>query len=201
MPLGGTAGERVAVLEMVARVGERHLAGDAVAGTQREGVLADCADHRAGPVANAETCVVLSAEDAVADPELVPAELDRLRAEPAGAEHPHVRGVVEVADVGAPVGEHHRLFEVVLGGLPPVFKQPLLGSGRIVCDLEAAAAGGVSEVGLGIAVAHLGECLAFDRLVLAAVVKEFERAESFAEGGVEAAGADSGQLGRVADQN
>jgi hypothetical protein len=62
-----------------------------------------------------------------------------------------VRGVVELADVGASVGEHHRLLQVVLGGLPPVLQQPLSCRCWIVCDLEAAAAGGVREVGLGIA--------------------------------------------------
>ena len=60
---------------------------------------------------------------------------------------------------------------------------------------------GVSEVGLGIAAPRLVERVAFDRMELAAIVEEFERAESFAQGGVKAAGADGGQLGRVADQD
>ena len=110
-------------------------------------------------------------------------------------------GVVEVADVGAAVGEHDRAGEVVLGGLPPVGEQPLLGDCWLLFDVEAAAAGGVGEVGLGVAVAEVLECVAFERVVLAAVLGEVDRAEPVAEGGEEAAGADGGQLLRVADQD
>jgi hypothetical protein len=84
----------------------------------------------------------------------------------------------------------------VLGGLPPVLEQPLLRRGRFVGELEATAAGGVGEVGLRVAAAEVGECVSLDRVVLAAVIEEFERSESFAECGVEAACADGGQLGR-----
>ncbi len=109
-------------------------------------------------------------------------------------------GVVEVADVGAPVGEHHVAGEVVLGGLPPVLEQPLLGGGRVVVDVEAAAPGGVGEVGLGVAAAQLASASPFERVALAAVLGELDRAEPFAEGGEEPAGADRRQLLRVADQ-
>src|SRR6266508_460533 len=68
-PLGAMPGERVAVLEMVARVSERQLAGRAVVGAEGERVVANREDGGAGAVADAEARVVLSAEDAVGDPE------------------------------------------------------------------------------------------------------------------------------------
>lgn len=74
---------------------------------------------------------------------------------------------------------------------PPVLKQPLR-SGRVVGDLEPSAARGVGEVGLGIATAQPGKRVSFDRVVLATVVEGLERAEPFAQGGVEAAGANRG---------
>jgi hypothetical protein len=79
--------------------------------------------------------------------------------------HQLVRGIVEPADVSAPVGEHHRLVELVLGGLPPVFEQTLSCRHRIVCDLEAAAAGGVRRP-----VSTLGGAETVEAAVLGGVV-------------------------------
>ena len=104
--------------------------------------------------------------------------------------HERVRGLVELADVVAAVGEHHVVGSVALGCLPPVGEQPLLRRGRVVVDCEPAALGGVGEVGLGVAAAQPGERFAFERVALATVRAELDRSESFAERGVEAAGAD-----------
>jgi hypothetical protein len=64
----------------------------------------------------------VTAEHTVADAKLASADVDRFRAEPASAEHERVGCVVEIADVVAPVGEHHRSANVVLSGLPPVLE-------------------------------------------------------------------------------
>ena len=61
--------------------------------------------------------------------------------------------------------------------------------------------GGVGEVGLGVAAAETGERLPLGELVLAAVLGQLDRAELLAEGRVEAAGADRGQLARVTDED
>lgn len=129
-------------------------------------------------------------QDSVADAELVSAELDRVGAETAGAEHERVGGVVQFVDVGAPVGKHHCPVQVVPGALPPVLEQALLRGARLVGDFESATAGGVGEVVLGVAAAEASQRVSFDRVVLPAVVEEFESAEPVAEGGVEAAGPD-----------
>ncbi len=131
---------------------------------------------RASAVADAEAGVVLSADDLVADPELPVAEGRRFASEPPASVHERVRGLVELADVVAAVGEHHVVGSVALGCLPPVGEQPLLRRGRVVVDCEPAALGGVGEVGLGVAAAQPGERFAFERVALATVLR---RARSF----------------------
>jgi hypothetical protein len=100
-----------------------------------------------------EVWVVASADDAVADSELVLADLERLGAEAAGSDKQCPGCVVEVGDVVSAVGEHDCSAEVVLGGLPPVLEQALFGHRRVVGELKATVACGVGEVGLGVAVA------------------------------------------------
>jgi hypothetical protein len=143
----------------------------------------------------------VAAEDAVADPELVFPEQRGVRAEAAGAEHQGVSCLVERADVGAAVGDHHRRGRVEAGDVPPALEQPLSGLERVVVDVQPAALGGVGEVGLGVAAAQAGERLPFRELVLAAVLGQLERAELLGQGWVEAAGADGRELGGVADQD
>ena len=122
-----------------------------------------------------------------------------VRAEPAERSIRPWAASLSSCDVFAPVGDHHRPDGVV--GVPPVFEQPLLGGERVVVEVEAAVFGGVGEVGLGVAGAEAGERLPFGGFVLAAVLAQLERVELVAEGGVEAAGVDRRELGRVADED
>ena len=83
--LGGVAGERVAVLEVlggVAPSSERSAPPSVRSVSACRGEVDDgCADA----VADAEPLVVAAADDAVADAELAPAGLERVGPEPAGA--------------------------------------------------------------------------------------------------------------------
>jgi hypothetical protein len=99
--LGGVAGERVAVLEVVGRIGEWHGASGTCVGVKRDRALVEVGDGSEGAVAKAEARVVAAAEDAIADAEVVAAELDGVGAELACQ-------------------------QVVLGDLPPVLEQALL---------------------------------------------------------------------------
>jgi hypothetical protein len=198
--LGAVAGQRVAVVKVLGRVGE----GDAPVGASvvanDECVVVEADDGAAHPVAEAAPMVVSAAEDLVADAELALTERDRGAAEPALVEHKGVRGVVEVIDVGAAVGEHHVPRRAAALFLPPVVEQPFLCVGRVAVDVEAAASGGVGEVELRVAAAEAGERLAFEWVELAAVAGQLERAEPIAERLVETAGAHGRQLARVADE-
>ena len=78
--LGGVAGERVAVLEVLGGVAERDRArGAAVVAEGERRASSRSTIVRAGAVADAEPGVVSSAEDLVADPELALAERPALR--------------------------------------------------------------------------------------------------------------------------
>ncbi len=81
----------------------------------------------------------MATEDAVAEAELALAQHQRLGAESIRAQHEGAGALVQVTDVVPPMGEHDGTREVVLGCLPPIFKQPLLRSRRIVADMHAPA--------------------------------------------------------------
>lgn len=167
-PLSGVAGEGVAVLEVVGRVGERYEASRTFVGAKRERSLVEIDDRRARAVVDAEAMVVLATENAVADAELALPELEGLAAEAAGADQQRPGCFVEVGDVVALIGEHHGASQVVLGDLPPVFEHSLLGEGRAVGELETSGPRGVREVGVGIASAQPRERLPFGEVALTA---------------------------------
>ena len=170
--LGGVAGEGVAVLEVLGRIASVERAERACVRLQRERLVAvEVDDGCARAVADAAACVVAAAEDAVADAELAPAELRALRARAGRPGSSSVRAASlrsrtssrRWASITVPARSR-------LGGLPPVLEQPLLGDVRVVLEVQASAAGGVGEVGLGVAVAQLRERFALGRVVLAAVL-------------------------------
>ena len=147
--LGGVAGERVAVVEVLGRVGGGDAPVDSGLAANEERVLLELDDGAARAVAEAERLVVSAAEDLVADPELALAEPDSIPAEPVLVEHEGVCRLVELVDVGAVVGEHQVPRGVAARFLPPVDEQPLLRAGRIFVDPKAAALGGVARYGSG----------------------------------------------------
>jgi hypothetical protein len=198
--LGGVAGERIAVVEVFGRVRERDAAEGACLIPDYQRVLVESDHGRAEPVAEPKPVVVSAAEHLVADPELTLAQRDGVVAEPAVAKHKRMRRLIEVVDIFALVGEHHRERRIPPRVPPPVGEQSLLRERRAIVDREAAAARGVSEVGLGVTGSEVGERFAFERVALAAVAGQLDRLEAFAQGLVEAAGADGGELGWVADQ-
>lgn len=119
--LGGMAGERVAVVEMLGGVGEGDVPVDAALIADDEASVVQVDDAAAHAVAEAEPAVVSAAEDLIADAVLALAERDGFPAEPAVAEHQRVRGLVEFVDVCTAVGEHH-----VAGGSAPCFPPPVV---------------------------------------------------------------------------
>ncbi len=169
--------------------------------TNEQRVVVELDDRPKHAVAKSEPLVVLAAEHLLADPVFASAERDGLLAQAAALEHQRVCGLVELVDVVAAVDEHRRPGRVRLRLLPPVGEQPLLRRDRAVVDPEAAAHGGISEVGLGVPLTHPCERFAFERVELAAVARELDHVEAVAERVVEAAGTDGGQLGRVAHQH
>ena len=86
--------------------------------------------------------------------------------------HEGSRGLVEVVDVVAAVGEHRVAGEIPLRGLPPVLEQPPLGGDGVGAEVKTAACRGAGEVGLGVAVAQVVERDAFDGVALAAVLAQ-----------------------------
>lgn len=111
-----------------------------------------------------------------------------------------MRGLVEVVNVRAVVGEHHVAGGAAACFLPPVREQTLLRERRVVVDGETASVGRVGEVRLRVAVPQAGECLAFERVALATIARELDHVEPVTERLIEAAGTDRGQLRWVADQ-
>jgi hypothetical protein len=158
-------------------------------------------DRAAGAVADAETRIVPPAEDAISDTEVAVAKRKRDVAEAAVAEHEHARRVVEFADVVTSMGEHDRPVEVAARPLPPVLEQAPLRERRVVDDLQPSSCGRVREVRLRVTVAEARERDLLAEVVLAAVLRQVGRAEPLAERRVEAAGANGGELLRVADQD
>jgi hypothetical protein len=156
-------------------------------------------DGAAHAVAETEPCVVSAAEELLADPVLALTQRHGFAAEPTVAEHERVCCLVEVVDVCTVVGEHHVAARAAACFPPPVGQQPLLRRGRVLVDRETAAPSGEGEVRLRVTVTRAGECLAFERVELAAVAGECDHVEPIAERVMEAAGADRGQLGRVAN--
>ena len=202
--LGGVAGEGVGVVEVLDRVPGVDAAEGAGVGSKHERPAREVQvdDGPARAVADVAACVVLAADGAIADAELAAAELERLGSESAGSEHQRAGGVVELANVVAPVGEHDRAAEVAFRRLPPVLEEPaawlmLASSSRCSRPLDAAWA----RYGSGSPVAQVRERVALRRVVLAAVLRKADRAEAVAEGGEEAAGADGRELAGVADQD
>ena len=108
---------------------------------------------------------------------------------------------VQLGDVAAAERDHDVAGEVVAGGGPPVGEQPRLRRERCLGGDEAAFAFGEGEVVAAEAVADRLERVALVGVVLAAVLAELDRAVAFDDAGEEAAGADRGQLGGIADQD
>ena len=108
---------------------------------------------------------------------------------------------VELGDVAAAQGEHDVAGQVVAGVLPPVGEQPRPGRDGAVGDDEPLALLGVGEVVAADAGADASERVAFELVVLAAVLGQLDRAVAFDDAGEEAACADGGELVRVADQD
>jgi hypothetical protein len=59
----------------------------------------------------------------------------------------------------------------------------------------------VGEVWLGVACAQVCECLTFRWIVLAAILRQVDRADAVAESREEAAGTDRGKLAWVTDED
>ena len=93
-----------------------------------------------------------------------------LGSESAGFEHQGAGGVVEFADVVAPVGEHDRAAEVAFSRLPPVLEKTALGGGGVVLEVQSSARRGVGEVRLGVAYAQPRERVTLRRVALAAIL-------------------------------
>ena len=193
--LGGVAGERVAVVEMLGGVGEGDASLGAGRGRERSSASSSSLTTVARMPLRSPSRLSLWRQrtwSPTRNSRLT--EDDGAAAEPVLVEHECVRGLVELVDVGAVVGEHHGADGAVARLPPPVAEQPLLRLDRVIVHGEAAVAGGVGEVGLGVAGAELGERFAFERVALTSVGGELDRVEAVAERLVEPAGADGGKL-------
>ena len=95
--------------------------------------------------------------------------------------------------------QHRLLLRVAFCGLPPVGQLGAHGAGGVVGDGDAAALRFEEDVGVDVAVAQAGQRADLLGVDLAAVTREFDGAEAFADGAEGAAGLDLSQLARVAD--
>ena len=128
-------------------------------------------------------------------------EAESVAAEPSVAVEEGAGGGVELGDVGAAVGDHRAAGEVAAGGPPPVGNQLRLRLDAVGGDGQPAVLGGVGEVVAAAAVAEQGERAPFELVALAAVVVELDRAVALDDRAEQAARADGGKLGRVADEH
>ena len=125
----------------------------------------------------------------------------RSLAEPAVGVHERAGELVEVGDVAAAEREHDVAGEVVAGVLPPVGEQARSRRDGALGDDEPLALLGVGEVVAADAGADARERVALELVALAAVLGQHDGAFALDDAGEEPAGADGGELVRVADQD
>ena len=126
------------------------------------------------PLRTPSLVLFFSAITAVADLELMTADVERVTGELAGQFGAQSAVDVEFGDLGSSTGEHHRVIALCPSG-PPVGNQKRLRIGRRVTDGDATVVAVGVEGERGVAVAELVECFAFPFFVLASVVAEFDR--------------------------
>lgn len=118
--LGGVAGKRVAVVEIVCGVVEGHTADGSLFVADSQRIVLHTDDSAAHAVPESEPIMVGPTQHLVAHAVLAFSEGDGVGAELAFAEHECMRGLVELVDVGAAVGEHDAGRRVPPGFAPPV---------------------------------------------------------------------------------
>src|SRR5581483_3392445 len=202
--LAGVAGERVGVAD-VPRLEVAAAECDAVAAVGEDGeraVLPPNRLHRAaGAVLDAKRVRVTQADDAVAGGELSTAGDEPLPSEAFVRLHQRPGERVQLRDVATAERDHYIAGEGVACSGPPVGEQPRAGGERTLRDDEPLALLGEGEVVAAEPAPDGGERFPLEGIVLAAVVAQLDGAVALDEAGEEAAGADGGELLRVADQH
>ena len=159
----------------------------------------DGGDAAAVAVDDTEPEVVAFDEHVIADREGAAGQSQLLVAESAGGAHVLAGARVEVADVVAALGEHHRPREIPGG--PPVGDEPLARSLWGALDVDAVVRLVAGERLLGAAVAELVERGALPRVDLAVVLGQLDREAAVDESAERAAGFELGQLAVIADEH
>ena len=168
---------------------------------ERTAVGVDVDDDAAVAVVDVEGLVVAQENDAVAGREAAVVDGDLGVAESPRVAHERVGVGVELGDAAAMQRDQHRLLlRVAFCGLPPVGQLGAHGAGGVVGDGDAAALRFEEDVGVDVAGAQAGERADLLGVDLAAVTRQFDGAEAFADGAEGAAGLDLRQLARVADR-
>ena len=205
--LRDVGGDRVAVLQsgvacagatLEERSRERPLT-VADAQRQRFGGGVDRGDGAAVAVAHVQAAVVAAHDGPVSDGEAQPAGLELFVAQGSEGAHRAAGAGVELGDVAAVVGDHHR--GVGIAGRLPVGDEPLEDVGAVARVGDAAVGGVGGERRLDRPVAEAFERRALPGVVLAAVLGELDRLQPGGESGEQAAGGDRGQLVRIADEH
>jgi len=130
----------------------RELEHAAVGGLEGEGAVfeVDCGDGGAGAVEDVEAARVAQRHHPIADGKHATVDVELCVAEVLPGAHAVAGTGVEIGDVVAAGGDHHRLLPArVLGGFPPILDEPLPHPARGVCHDEPAVTSVGGECGGG----------------------------------------------------